>query len=59
VLVGTGAIILKGVTVGAGSVIGAGSVVRQDVPPRTVVIGNPAVQVGGVSDWGSGTPPHQ
>ncbi|MBM4430285.1 MAG: acyltransferase, partial [Chloroflexi bacterium] len=42
VFIGTGAIILKGVTVGQGSVVGAGSVVTRDVPPYSVVAGNPA-----------------
>ena len=36
------ALILKGVAVGEGAVVGPGSVVGQDVPPRTVVAGNPA-----------------
>lgn len=40
--IGTGAIILGGVTVGEGSIIGAGAVVTRDVPPHSVVAGNPA-----------------
>lgn len=42
VWIGGGAIILPGVTIGAFSVVGAGSVVVHDVPPGTVVAGNPA-----------------
>jgi acetyltransferase-like isoleucine patch superfamily enzyme len=42
VFVGMDALILKGVTVGEGAVVGAGSVVSRDVPPRTIVAGNPA-----------------
>lgn len=45
VFVGMEALILKGVTIGEGAVVGAGSVVTQDVPPRTVVAGNPATVV--------------
>lgn len=40
--VARGCIILRGVRVGAGSILGAGAVVRADVPPGTVMIGNPA-----------------
>ncbi len=40
--IATGAIILPGVTVGRGAVVAAGSVVSRDVPPMTMVAGNPA-----------------
>ena len=42
VWIGNGATILKGVTIGEGSVIAAKSVVTRDVPPHTIVAGNPA-----------------
>lgn len=40
--IGTGAILLPGVTVGKGSIVGAGAVVTHDVPPFAVVAGVPA-----------------
>jgi galactoside O-acetyltransferase len=40
--IGFNASILKGVKIGEGAVVGAGSVVTRDVPPFTVVAGNPA-----------------
>lgn len=46
VFVGAGAIILPGVSVGAGAVIGAAAMVSRDVPESTVMIGNPARQLG-------------
>lgn len=42
VWIGGGVSIIGGVTIGEGAVIGAGSVVIRDVPPYTVVAGNPA-----------------
>lgn len=46
VWVGAGAIILPGVTIGEKSIVGAGSVVTRDVPPRSIVAGNPARVIG-------------
>nr|WP_137044790.1 acyltransferase [Pseudolabrys sp. FHR47] len=40
--IGARSIILPGIKIGDGSVIGSGSVVTRDVPPRCVVVGNPA-----------------
>jgi len=46
VFVGTGAIILLGVTLGEGTVVTAGSVVTKSTPPYSIVRGNPAQVVG-------------
>jgi acetyltransferase-like isoleucine patch superfamily enzyme len=40
--IGTSCTILCGVTIGEFAIVGAGSVVTRDVPPNTVVAGNPA-----------------
>jgi acetyltransferase-like isoleucine patch superfamily enzyme len=40
--VGSGATILSNVTIGENAIVGAGSVVTRDVPPNTIVAGNPA-----------------
>ena len=40
--IGSNATILCGVTVGEGALVGAGAVVTKDVPPETIVAGNPA-----------------
>jgi acetyltransferase-like isoleucine patch superfamily enzyme len=40
--IGSGAVLLCGITVGENAMIGAGSVVTKDVPPDTIVAGNPA-----------------
>jgi acetyltransferase-like isoleucine patch superfamily enzyme len=48
--VGGGAILLPGVEVGEEAFVGAGAVVIRDVPPRAVVVGNPARQIRDVPD---------
>lgn len=40
--IGTGAILLPGVTIGKGSIVGAGAVVTRDVKPFAIVAGVPA-----------------
>ncbi len=42
VWIGCLSIVLGGVTIGEGAIVGAGSVVSKDVPPFTIVVGNPA-----------------
>lgn len=42
VWLGMNVTVLKGVTIGEGSVVAAGSMVTKDVPPWTLVAGNPA-----------------
>jgi len=42
VLIAANSIILKGVRIGKAAIVGAGSVVTKDVPPYSVVAGNPA-----------------
>ena len=40
--IGSSATLLSGITVGENAIVGAGSVVTKDVPPSTIVAGNPA-----------------
>ena len=40
--IGSGATILCGVVIGEDAIVGAGSVVTKDVPPNSIVAGNPA-----------------
>ena len=42
VWVGQGATLLSGITIGTGAIVGAGAVVSRDVPPYSIVVGNPA-----------------
>jgi UDP-2-acetamido-3-amino-2,3-dideoxy-glucuronate N-acetyltransferase len=40
--IGSSSTILGGITVGENAIVGAGSIVTKDVPPNSVVAGNPA-----------------
>ncbi len=40
--IGSGATILSNLVIGENAIVGAGSVVTRDVPPNTIVAGNPA-----------------
>jgi UDP-2-acetamido-3-amino-2,3-dideoxy-glucuronate N-acetyltransferase len=48
--IGSNATLLCGITIGEDAIVGAGSVVTKDVPPRTIVAGNPARILKKVSD---------
>jgi len=50
VWIAAGATIIGGVTVGENSVVAAGSVVTKDVPPNTLVGGNPARVIRSIGD---------
>jgi len=40
--IGSSATILAGITIGENAIVGAGAVVTKDVPPNSIVAGNPA-----------------
>jgi acetyltransferase-like isoleucine patch superfamily enzyme len=48
--VGAGAVLLPGIEIGEEAFVGAGAVVLADVPPRALVVGNPARQIREVPD---------
>lgn len=50
VWIGAGATIIGGVTVGENSVVAAGAVVTEDVPPNTLVGGNPATVIRSIAE---------
>jgi acetyltransferase-like isoleucine patch superfamily enzyme len=43
--IGANSTIICGVTIGRGAMVGAGSVVTKDVPPYSLVVGNPARKI--------------
>ncbi len=49
--IGSGSIILPGVTIGEGALVAAGSVVTKSVPARTVVGGNPARVICAIEEY--------
>ena len=50
--IGANATVVAGITLGKYCMVGAGSVVTKDVPPYSLVVGNPARQVGFVDKYG-------
>ncbi len=48
--IGGGVVLLPGIEVGEEAFVGAGAVVIRDVPPRALVVGNPARQIREVPD---------
>ncbi len=50
--IGANATIVCGHTIGAFAFIGAGAVVVRDVPDYALVVGNPARQIGWMSEYG-------
>ncbi|MGD0167205.1 MAG: DapH/DapD/GlmU-related protein [Gaiellaceae bacterium] len=51
VFIGTGSIVLPGVTIGDDVIIGAGSVVTHDIPNGQVAAGNPARTLCSIADY--------
>jgi maltose O-acetyltransferase len=50
VWIGFNSTILKGVTIGTGAIVAACSLVTKDVPPKTIVAGNPARLIRDITD---------
>lgn len=50
--IGANATIICGITIGEYALIGAGAVVTKSVAPYALVVGNPAKQIGWVSEYG-------
>lgn len=52
--IGSGSTILSCVTIGEKAIVGAGSVVTRDIPPNTIVAGNPATILRKIKGEGRG-----
>ncbi len=50
VWIGTGSLIMPGVTIGDNTVIGAGSVVTKDIPANVIAFGNPCIVQRAISE---------
>ena len=50
VWIGSGSIVLGGVTIGDNAVIGAGSVVTKDIPENMIAVGSPARVIRSIYD---------
>lgn len=50
--IGANATVICGNNIGEYALIGAGAVITKDVPPYALVVGNPAKQIGWVSEYG-------
>ena len=48
--IGSSVTLLCGITIGENAIIGAGSVVTNDVPPNTIIAGNPAKTIRFIDD---------
>ena len=48
--IGSSATLLSGITIGQNAIVGAGSVVTKDVPPNTIVAGNPSKALRKIAD---------
>jgi UDP-2-acetamido-3-amino-2,3-dideoxy-glucuronate N-acetyltransferase len=50
--IGANATLICGMEIGSYAFVGAGAVVTKSVPPYALVVGNPARQIGWMSEWG-------
>ena len=51
--IGANATVICGNTIGEFALIGAGAVITRDIAPYSLVVGNPAKQIGWVSEYGN------